>query len=364
MGTGNPVFNWIFFIIMRVVFLHTIPYQYEINNLILDISLNVKKTDFQFFEYPCLHNSRNLLTNLFKLKKFILANKIDVIHVYDYIDAYLVLKVTQRTNVKVVFSDYYYHDELKGCKSRIYKAVLKKVNHIILQSETHKNYLMNSFDLSPEKCTKLYHAFCFNRFDGFDFKSVRDEFFIDDLRFLVGTMGDFTPQRSMMSVFKMIKKLRRTGRNFTCVISGGQVDEYDDNYDACKYYYIMQGLDNYITYMGKRHDDANVLRQLDLFVYSSGREPIALPVIEAMLSGVNVVVNDNDMIKEITSNGKYALLYEENNETDFAIKARDVLQDLEDYKMIAEVVMNETREIFAIDKHILGLKRIYETIND
>jgi hypothetical protein len=55
------------------------------------------------------------------------------------------------------------------------------------------------------------------------------------------------------------------------------------------------------------------------------------------------------------------MLYEDNNDMDFAIKARDILLDLEDYKMISQVVKEETREIFAIDKHINGLKQIYNS---
>ena len=347
-----------FFYIMRVTFLHTVPYRQEINNLILDISLNIKKTDFHLFAYPCLH-SGNIIVNLFEFRKFLKKNNIDIVHVYDYIDAYLVMKISKGLNVKVVFSDYYYHDELKGFKKHIYKTVLNKVDHIIFQSEYQKDYVMNYWGLSSGRCSKLYHAFCFKRFDAFDYNSVRDEFFIDDLRYLIGTIGDFTPQRNMMSVFKMVKKLRRTGRNFTCVIAGAQVDEYDSIYDDCKYYYILQGLDNYITYMGRRVDDANLLSQFDLFVYNSAREAIAIPVLEAMVSGTSIVVNDNEMIREITSNGKYATLYEENNDMDFAVKAREVLLDLEDNKLITQVVREETRQIFSIAKHIDGLKRIY-----
>lgn len=359
MGTSNPVNNWIFFYIMRILFLHTIPYRYEINNLILDISLNVKKTDFQFFTFPCLWSSGNILVNLFKLRKFVKENNIDIIHVYDYIDAYLIFKIFKKLKIKVVLSDYDYHDGLKGFKERIYKKVLKGIDHIVFQSESQKNYVTGLFDIVSDKCSKIYHAFCFKRFDEFEYKSVRDEFFIDDLRYLIGTMGDFTPQRNLLSVFKMVKKLRRTGRNFTCVVAGGQVDEYDSNYNDCKYYYILQGLDNYITYMGRREDDANILSQLDLFVYNSAKEPIAIPVIEAMASGVNVVVNDCEMIREITCNGKYAVLCENNNELEFAMKARDILLDLEDYKLISQVVKEETREIFSISRHISGLKQIY-----
>ena len=78
-----------------------------------------------------------------------------------------------------------------------------------------------------------------------------------------------------------------------------------------------------------------------------------------MVSGVNVVVNDCDMIREITYNGKYAMLYEDNNDLDFAMKSREVLLNLEDYKLISQVVKEETRQIFSIEKHIEGLKQIY-----
>ena len=347
---------------MRVAFLYTKPSLYHRNNLILDILSNVKKTDFTPFYFLNLCQPKKILTNLFKLRKFLKDNEIDIIHTYDYIDAYLVLKIIKGLKIKLVFSDYEYHDELKGIKKRIYQKVLRNVDYVIAQSKTHKNHLLNDYSLSIDKCSNLFHAFCFKRYDNYEYKSVRDEYFIDDLRYLIGTIGDFTPEHDMMSIFKMIKKLRRTGRNFTCVVAGDQVEEYDTYYDSCKYYYLIQGLDNYITYIGRREDAPNLLNQLDLFVYCSGKEAVAIPVIEAMVQGVNVVANDCDLIKELTFNGKYAFLYEENNENDFAIKTRDVLVNLEDYKMIAQVVKEETREIFSIKRHISGLKNIYSTV--
>ena len=66
------------------------------------------------------------------------TNKIDLVQVYDYVDAYLVFKITKRMNVKVVFSDYQYHDELKGYKNRIYKTVLKKVDYKQIYLHTHR----------------------------------------------------------------------------------------------------------------------------------------------------------------------------------------------------------------------------------
>ena len=131
----------------------------------------------------------------------------------------------------------------------------------------------------------------------------------------------------------MVKKLRKSGRNFTCVVSGGLNEKDDAYFDECKYYYLIQGLENYVTYVGDRKDTNNYLSQLDAFVYHSDDESVALSVIEAMMMGINVVVNDNEMIKEITYNGKYATLYKTKDAVDFAEKTRDILNNLEDYKL-------------------------------
>ena len=76
------------------------------------------------------------------------------------------------------------------------------------------------------------------------------------------------------------------------------------------------------------------------------------------------MANDCDMIREISFNGKYAVMYEEDNDKDFALKTREVLLNLEDNKLISQVVKEETREIYSIKRHISALRNIYSTIID
>ena len=162
----------------------------------------------------------------------------------------------------------------------------------------------------------------------------------------------------------MVRKLRKSGRNFTCLVAGEILDEYESYFNDCKYYYLVHGLDNYITFVGRRENSADFMTQLDAFVYHSDNEAVALPVIQAMVSGVNVIVNDDEMIREITYNGKYATLYKSDDVTEFANNTRQILSDLEDYQLIAETVQEECRNIYSIKKHILGLKEIYKKVNN
>ena len=347
---------------MKVLFLHTNPYYQEIDNLVNDILSNFEVKDIQTYGLSYFNFKFYDFCKLYKLRRFVRKNKIDIVHTYHYVDAYYAMIACKGLSVKFVYSSYFYHDELKGIDKSMYKYVLSHVNSIIFQTNVHKDYIVSKYSLNPNKHFKLFHAISAKRLDDYKFKSIRDEFFIDDFRYLIGTIGDYTPDHDVLQVFKMVRKLRRTGRNFTCLVVGDELEEYETYYNDCKYYYLVQGLDNYITYTGKRNDTQNILYQFDAFVYHSDKETVSIPVIEAMLCGANVVANDNEMIKEITFNGKYATIYKSNDPDDFAVKTRDVLNNLEDNRMINEVVKEECREIFSIEKHIQGLRDIYNVM--
>lgn len=349
---------------MRIVYLHTHPQNREIENLISDILSNFNSSENQVFEIQYIDFKLYKISSLVKFRRFLKENKIDVIHTYDYVDAYYSLKAAWGLNVKVLLSCYSYYDNLIGRPKRMFKKVLSRVDAVIFPTEVQKNRFVSKYENNSSKFFKLFHAFSTERLDNYIFKSVRDEFFIDDYRYLIGTLGDFSPKHDLMNILKMVKKLRKSGRNFTCVVSGGLNEKDDAYFDECKYYFLIQGLENYVTYVGDRKDTNNYLSQLDAFVYHSDDESVALSVIEAMTMGINVVVNDDEMIKEITYNGKYATLYKTKDAVDFAEKTRDILNNLEDYKIIAETVKEECRDIFSIKRHISGLMKIYTKINN
>ncbi|MBR5781478.1 MAG: glycosyltransferase [Bacteroidales bacterium] len=348
---------------MRIALLHTNPYYQEIEDLILDIVSHPKNKDLQFFEFHSADFKWFRIRRLFQLRSFLKKNNIDIIHTYHYHEAFYALMAAKGLGIKVVYSSYFYHDDLKACYKWMFEYVLKNVDSIIFQSDVHKDRVIAQYKLNPERHFKLYHGFSPYRFDNFCYNSLRDELFIDDFKFVIGSHGDFTPEHGLMNIMKMIKKLRKTGRNFVCLLSGEQNDENDAYFNDCKYYYLLQGLDNYINFIGRRYDIANYMSQLDVFLYHSDNETVALPVMQALIAGANVVANDNEMIREICSGGKYATLYKSDDIDDFAEKTRMVLNDIEEFQLIAETVQEECRIIFGIDRHIAGLIDVYSKVN-
>ena len=117
---------------MRITLLHTNPFHQEIEDLILDIISNFKLNDFKLFEYHYPDFKWYKIFELKKLRYFIKDNKIDIIHTYAYSDAYYALLASKGLGVKVIYSCYFYHDELTGLNKRMFRYVLENVDSVII----------------------------------------------------------------------------------------------------------------------------------------------------------------------------------------------------------------------------------------
>ncbi len=84
-----------------------------------------------------------------------------------------------------------------------------------------------------------------------------------------------------------------------------------------------------------------------------------------MASALPVVVNDWEVMKEITGQGKYASLYETGNVEDCLSKILALNQkkvaDADCLKEDETRISKEIREMYSIENHIRGLYDIYKS---
>ena len=105
-----------------------------------------------------------------------------------------------------------------------------------------------------------------------------------------------------------------------------------------------------------------ILQYADIFIYSSEHDTFGIAVVEAMAVGLPVVVNDWDVIKEITEEGTFATLYRSGDVTDSVDKIEHLLMNLEAYKRNAKMLMDRVRERYSIQTHIQNLNMVYEAV--
>ena len=81
-----------------------------------------------------------------------------------------------------------------------------------------------------------------------------------------------------------------------------------------------------------------------------------------MLSGVPVLVNDFEVMREITQDGTLATLYKSNNIEDCSEKMLELINHIDEYKEMAKTKVQKVKELYSIDNHINSLMHLYSDI--
>jgi glycosyltransferase involved in cell wall biosynthesis len=122
-------------------------------------------------------------------------------------------------------------------------------------------------------------------------------------------------------------------------------------------------LEQKVFFLGARNDVPEILTQLDSFIYSTEHDTFGIAVVEAIMAGVPVFVNDLEVMKEITANGEYATLYKTKDEKDLVREFMLFLQNREAYILKTKKSAQLVRNRYSIDMHIENLKNIYSSIH-
>ena len=173
-------------------------------------------------------------------------------------------------------------------------------------------------------------------------------------------VGNFVPVRDQMTVCRFLNLLNKKGVDFTFVFIGDLDKNNPQLYNECQSFCKNNGLESKVLFLGARPDVPAILPQLDAFIYSTDHDTFGIAVIEAIASGIPVFVNDWEVMKEITDNGKHATLYQTKDENDILNKFLLFLRQPEKYKKAAIENSRWARNTYNIHTHCDRLYEIYK----
>jgi glycosyltransferase involved in cell wall biosynthesis len=192
--------------------------------------------------------------------------------------------------------------------------------------------------------------------------SFRSELGIEEKMILMGMVGNFVPGRDQMTICHLIHKLKEQYINFHFVFIGKKTDAYPELYDTCYQYCEQNNLLHQVSFLGSRNDVPLLLPQLDAFVYATDHDTFGIAVVEAMLAGVPVFVNDWEVMREISDDGKYMTLYKTKDEDDLLNQMMLFINNKSEHRKKAMLAQEYAKANFSIEKHINCLCSLYTDI--
>ncbi len=312
--------------------------------------------------------TKNYMAYFIGLRKLFIKQQVTIVHAQQPLDALLAYCATLFTGIKIILTLHGFDFQSNGRKSLLLSFILKRTNANIYVSNYQRKYYSDRYGLHAEKQLVLYNGIDSSKIELLSNRlskhiTLRDELELPENLLLLGMVGNFNEVRDQLTVCRFLDLLNKEGVDFRFIFVGKRIENLPDRYDRCVDYCREKGLEQKVFFLGGRNDVPEILTQLDAFIYSTEHDTFGIAVVEAIMAGVPVLVNDWEVMKEITANGEYATLYKTKDEKDLVREFMLFLQNRETYILRTKKSAQLVRNHYSIDKHIENLKNIYISLN-
>ena len=295
------------------------------------------------------------------LRRIIQERGIQVVHSHQPVEALHLYLATRGNSTKRVMT---LHGVYPGTRNELaLRFVLPRLDAKIVVSRNLMNRLQENQSLDSSNSLVINNCVDPARLQSSS-RNLRTEFDIADDEILFGMVGNFKPvaQKDQLTVCKALPQLFARVPDSRFVFVGARSEAAPQLFDDCVEFCREQNIADRVHFLGKRADIPDVLGSLDIFVLSSLREGAPISVIETMMMGVPAVLADIPALREISDDGKYALLFQTGDEDDLAAKLISLANDAAESSRLASVARQWALEQFGIETHIANLKKHYESL--
>ncbi|HOU96410.1 MAG TPA: glycosyltransferase [Bacteroidales bacterium] len=300
------------------------------------------------------------LNYLFLLRKLIKNEKINIIHAHQRVDVLYAWFASLGLQIKIIQT---IHDfDFKYNKTGIItiKLSLRLALGNIFVSNHQKYYYLSRY----KPCKKhfqivVYNGVNFDKFKTPELKLLQKEPIAENKPIQLGMVGNFNSVRDHFTICRFLKLLASQDIEFRFTFVGGKDTGNPQIFDKCYLYCQENGLSEKVVFTGVRSDIPVFLSKLDAFIYSSDHDTFGIAVIEAIAAGIPVFTNDWAVMKEITEDGKRAILYKTGDEIDLLSKFLRFCRNPLPYVKNASENAIWAKNSYNILKHINALNEVY-----
>lgn len=212
-----------------------------------------------------------------------------------------------------------------------YSAIMAKAQHVIAVSECVRNYVLEHYRVNPDRLTVIQRGVDVDAFRHQSLSPAWIEAFYQDQPALRGKKlvlmpGRITRWKGHRQFLDIMATLVRNDPQCHGVIVGGLEAGKDHFMRELREAVTELGLERSITFLGQRHDMAELYLMADLVCHLSTKpEPFGRTVTEALASGTPVVAWDRGGVGETLKACFPAGLIEADDYQAFARRAVELL---------------------------------------
>lgn len=313
----------------------------------------------------CINSQGSKLGYIHKMRRFLREEKVNILHTQTHLNAFLGVFCTCFSDVRLVAT---FHGFTPTFVDKVYtQFALWHADASVFVSKYVLNwYLKHTFFTSKKRCHVVYNGIDFSKFDkNYPVPDFLEKVETTSLGIVkMAMVGNFSSGRSQFFLCQALKTLNDRGTcDFKFFFVGRKSNAEPEVYDKCVSYCRENGLlDTSVFFVGGRSDVPAIIQHVDAFVYSTNRDTFGIAVIEAVASGLPAIVNDWGVMKEVTENGKFAVLYKSLDINDCANKMEEMIVNIEKRKETARFNAEVVRQRFSIDNHIRNLCDVYKRV--
>lgn len=249
------------------------------------------------------------LKSVFRLAGLIKKDKIDLIHVHLFKDAFTAsfARMISRKKIKIVLTR---HLVRPGKTGFLYVWLYKQLDRIIFISELAKKEFLSTLpSVDQKKISIVYNSIPVISPER-SFERLRESYNIGDETTLLAFTGRLVGEKGVEVLIKSLIRIK--SHDFLLLIAGKGVPEYEKQlFDLVR----DNGLTDKVRFCGFVDNPRALIQQVDIGVVPSvGKEAFGLSVIEFMQAGKAVVTTNNGAQVEFVTDGVDGILIPPANE--------------------------------------------------
>ena len=294
------------------------------------------------------------------LRRVLKNEHITIVHAQQAIDCIYCFFATFGLPIKVILTFHGFNYSKHWWNHIRYRLAIIMADKLCFVSNYQKNYYCHRYGIDSRKCTVVYNGIGQTKFDVVyglpDFLSNHHD------KVSLAMVGNFGSVRSQQIIIQAFALLKDRLPDVQMYFVGQRLPAEPYRFDNCQQLIDKYNLGDCVHLVGGRSDVPAILQHIDGFIYSSDHDTFGIAVIEALMNGLPVIVNDWAVMKEITHDGEWATLFRTGDPQDCADKIKDLIDHLPLRQSAAQRIAADVRREYSIEKHIEQLNKIYNQI--